>query len=369
MGSTFKTSSLRGRQTLLGRIIALAAFLLLLQALLHIDTIRSRTYSFTQPLQHGGLHQQQYTEVQDRDVPPPEFPGQPLLHHDSPPPHLHHLPSPEEHDSGLQHQQQHIQQHDVLVPVAADNGKKVGGLEEADSPSSPSSYSGDLLCPTCQCSEPDSYAEELNADPTRHALTPDELRAGSYSAHRLHQYIHRNVFRSSREDPVRPFGEEERQKQLAHHRSCPDTVFSANLSSLEPFLPTSYIFTRVAMAGGRLGNVDLRLAFLGRHVRTFNAFRERVTNEGYLDGKKVDDRQLLWILVEDGTQIEPTTAAFLKESGIRESRGYFAGLSVLSKPCLSVCACAVEKADRSPLAADSLSSSRWLSLHPSDWRY
>jgi len=252
------TAKMRSRQALVGRVIGLAAALMILQGLWQLDAISSQKLnSFAQQQQRRlfGAH--------------PEVAGQTQSHTHTP-------------------------------------------ASPSLSSSSALAYDGDLLCPTCNCSQAGGYATQL-LEP--HTVTSEEFVKGAYSIHRLHRYIHRNLFALSQQDPV-DFPPLARGEQLTTHVSCPDTLFSASLGALQPHLPTAYVFTRVAAVGGRLGAIDSRLFFLARHVRTFKAHQRNVREHGYLDGPKASERQVVWIVAEDGRQIDPRTTQFLKESGI-----------------------------------------------------
>jgi len=265
-------AQMRSRQALAGRLIALAALLAILQALWWLDAESSQKLANFAQLQRTRL-----LSFRQAAAGPTES-----------------APSPDtttDRDIG---------------------GDGLWAENDNDKDNSEPAYSGDLICPTCNCSEPGGYATKLLQLNT---VTSDDFLNGAYSTHRLHRYIHGNLFALSQHDPA-DFPSSAREEQLSSHVSCPDTLFSAALAGLQPNLPTAYVFTRVAAVGGKLGAIDTRLFFLARHVRIFRAHKRNIHEQGFLDGARASDRQLLWIVAEDGRQNDPRTAQFLKESGI-----------------------------------------------------
>jgi len=249
--------SIKARQLFFGRLAALLALVLIVQALWFVESLQKRLSSAASLIRAASSHSDDG-----------------LVHHPPPP----------------------------IRPFLA---------------SSPfADYEGDLICPTSNCSEPGTFAPQLQwVDP----VTVEDIQAGTFTTSQLHKYIQQSIFTRAQQDPV-PFPSAGRGQQLVNWLACPDTLFSASLAGLKPRIPTAYVFTRVAAAGGRLADVELRLAFLARHARTFKRYNEVTELEGHLDGTKAENRQLMWIMIEDGVAINPPTAKFLKDSGIRGSR-------------------------------------------------
>ena len=101
---------------------------------------------------------------------------------------------------------------------------------------------------------------------------------------------------------------------LNSYFAAPDALLSYNFDGLSLDLPTAYIYTRT---GGKKLDSERRLAFFGMHHDTIRAFRDKVEREGYHDGAQAQDRQLLYIIVRDESQIDPELDAFFREAGIR----------------------------------------------------
>lgn len=95
--------------------------------------------------------------------------------------------------------------------------------------------------------------------------------------------------------------------------AAPDVLLSYNFDGLSLDLPTAYIYTRT---GGKKLDGERRLAFFGMHHDTIRAFFDKVEREGYHDGAQAQDRQLLYIIVRDESQIDPELDAFFRKAGI-----------------------------------------------------
>lgn len=102
----------------------------------------------------------------------------------------------------------------------------------------------------------------------------------------------------------------------------PSSALHWDLSRLEPHKPTSYLFTKT-YPGSKTGAE--RAKYLDRHARTVHKFWSKMdkTWKGkYEDGTPARDRQIVWIIVEDDSNIDPKVAATLAEADI--SYIYFA---------------------------------------------
>lgn len=102
---------------------------------------------------------------------------------------------------------------------------------------------------------------------------------------------------------------------LNSYLSAPDSLLSYNLDGLRLDVPTAYIYTRTG--GTKLGN-ERRLQYFQMHHDTVRAFKEKVKKDGYMDGARFEDRQLLYIIVRDESHIDPEIDAFFKARSIRE---------------------------------------------------
>ncbi|CAD6583232.1 MAG: Beta-1,3-glucuronyltransferase 2 (Glucuronosyltransferase S) [Cyphobasidiales sp. Tagirdzhanova-0007] len=67
---------------------------------------------------------------------------------------------------------------------------------------------------------------------------------------------------------------------------------------------------------GRLGDIPTRLRYFKRHADTISQFLRHVKNEGYRDGAMYTDRQLIWLIAEDGDAIDPATLKLLRDTGL-----------------------------------------------------
>lgn len=56
-----------------------------------------------------------------------------------------------------------------------------------------------------------------------------------------------------------------------------------------------------------------------RHVEVMKEYQKLVAEKGFADGKGKDDRQLLWMVIEDEAVIEKQIEDVLRASGIRKS--------------------------------------------------
>lgn len=104
----------------------------------------------------------------------------------------------------------------------------------------------------------------------------------------------------------------------------PASVLAWDLTRLSPGKQTTYMFTKT-YADGKVG--DERSAYMRRHIDTMHLFDAKMANASawngrYEDGTAAADRQLVWIVVEDGKTIDQEVAATLAEGEI--SYIYFA---------------------------------------------
>lgn len=100
---------------------------------------------------------------------------------------------------------------------------------------------------------------------------------------------------------------------LSNYLSAPDNLLSYNLEGLRLDLPTAYIYTRTG--GTRFGN-KRRLEYLQMHHDTIHTFEEKVKTDGYMDGVRFEDRQLLHIVVRDESTIDPEIEDFFRSRSI-----------------------------------------------------
>lgn len=181
-------------------------------------------------------------------------------------------------------------------------------------PGSGSAHNPDgKVCPTCNCSEIGSFSSSPWAGnlPTlehlwsRHATKADFAR-----------YLSHHILLSAQAEPL-PVPDTSRMSLLQNFITCPDKLFSFSFDGLRMGLPTSYIFTRTG-GKGRLGAAEKRLRYFRRHADTIREFHELAEKEGYYDGAKGEDKQLLWLIIEDDDHISPEIAQWLSTTGLRK---------------------------------------------------
>ena len=97
--------------------------------------------------------------------------------------------------------------------------------------------------------------------------------------------------------------------------AAPDMLLSYNFTGLSLDKPTAYIYTRT---GGKKLDNGRRLAYFQMHHDTIHAFQDKVAREGYADGTRAEDRQLLYIVVRDDSEIDAEVDAFFRARSIRE---------------------------------------------------
>lgn len=170
------------------------------------------------------------------------------------------------------------------------------------------------ICPTCDCLQTGSY---LLSPWNQQIPTLDYLNSPQATKCDFARYLSHNLFVQSQIDPV-PVPAASRLDLYNKFSSCPDTLFSFSFKRLKLHLPTAYAFTRTSRHG-RLGAPEKRIRYLTRHAETIKEYYKLVETEGYLDGVPANDRQLLWLIIEDDDHINPEIARWLINSEIRES--------------------------------------------------
>ena len=103
---------------------------------------------------------------------------------------------------------------------------------------------------------------------------------------------------------------------LNSYLSSPDNLLAYNFDGLELDRPTSYIYTRT---GGKKLDLEKRLQYFGMHHETVHNFTQKVQDYGYYDGARHGDRQLVYIVVRDESQLDPGIEEFFEQGSIREA--------------------------------------------------
>lgn len=171
------------------------------------------------------------------------------------------------------------------------------------------------LCPNCNCSVRGAFTET----PVFSEAVPSlrNARTLSRTSSRLvKRYLLHHIQLYSWSHPIH-ISDAVTAKLLQSWFSCPDTLLAFNFSNLILNKPTAYPYTRTG-SGGRLTANIRRLRYLKRHAETIQKFQELVKIEGYYDGTHYSERQLVWIIVEDGVRIDPSIKELLDASGLGE---------------------------------------------------
>jgi uncharacterized membrane protein len=176
------------------------------------------------------------------------------------------------------------------------------------------------LCPDCDCTSPGAYANSpafFTPIPALDTLrTQISKKSGTNwnSPGMLRYLLHKIQLHSLLEGLF--LTDEAVAWLLTNQFTCPDMLISYNFTGLVLDRPTSYIYTRTG-PGGKLAKWADRAMYMERHVGVIHEYEDLVKKEGFLDGAKDDDRQLLWLVVEDESQMEPGMEELLRASGIR----------------------------------------------------
>lgn len=177
------------------------------------------------------------------------------------------------------------------------------------------------LCPDCDCTTPGAYASSpgfYTPVPPLPELRKQISKKGGTnwnSVGMLRYLLHSIQLHSVLEGLF--LTDESVAWLLTNHYTCPDMLISYNFTGLVLDRPTSYIYTRTG-PGGKLSKWSDRAMYMERHVGVIHEYEQLVKDEGFLDGAKDTDRQLLWLVVEDESQMEPGMEELLRASGIRE---------------------------------------------------
>lgn len=204
------------------------------------------------------------------------------------------------------------------APIKNANG---GGIDPVEFYGS-NDISGPVrLCPDCDCTTPGAYANSpafFTPVPTLEALRKQISKnegTNWNSPGMLRYLLHKIQLHSVLEGLF--LTDEAVAWLLTNQFTCPDMLISYNFTGLAMDKPTSYIYTRTG-PGGKLAKWTDRAMYMERHVGVIHEYEKLVKEEGFLDGAKDKDRQLLWLVVEDESQMEPGMEELLRASGIRE---------------------------------------------------
>ena len=173
------------------------------------------------------------------------------------------------------------------------------------------------LCPECKCDKAGSYAESSSFTvpiPTLEKLRSLVKTSRSFNDRSLLRYLLHHIQLQSTLDGLY-VPDEAISWLLTNHFTCPDNLIAFNFDGLKLDKPTSYIYTRTG-PGGKLAKWEDRGRYMKRHVGVIKDYQDLVSAKGFWDGVKGDDRQLLWLVVEDEANLEPQMEVLLRDSGI-----------------------------------------------------
>lgn len=161
------------------------------------------------------------------------------------------------------------------------------------------------LCRSCNCSEPDSYAGR-GLSSSHLAQRPLSIESAVASVVEQHILLHGWY------EPVFTYNQTllDLYKQ---YLTCPDRSLALNLPSLRLDLPTMYLYTRTGPSS-KLGNG--RELYMRLHAKNIKQHLDIVARDGYHDGVKGSARQVVWLVVEDNSFIDPNVDDLLYESGL-----------------------------------------------------
>lgn len=176
-----------------------------------------------------------------------------------------------------------------------------------------------LLCPTCNCSVPGSYATSpfIGRAADLSVNTPSQLRRVWSQPAEVARYLLHHVVLEAQLNPVL-YNDEASLAVAKRLLTCPDQVFAYNLTGLELGMPTSYVYTRTGPSG-RLASIGARPRYMQRHVEMIHQYNNLTKEKGYPDGTPGNSKQLIWLVLEDQDIIDESIAKVMQESGIRES--------------------------------------------------
>jgi hypothetical protein len=145
---------------------------------------------------------------------------------------------------------------------------------------------------------PDAVCNYCDCSTSPPSLLKDHYRGPLRSRDHLSSYIRRQILASYCR---RIAMSSSASYALINTRRRPEELVAWNLTSLRLGLPTTYLFTKThptSKTGARRGD------YLRRHTEAINRFQANRTMYGYEDGARGEDRQLLYIVVEDSPFIQ-----------------------------------------------------------------
>ena len=170
------------------------------------------------------------------------------------------------------------------------------------------------ICPECNCTISGSFL--LSPQWSQPIPTYEKVRSPRASKAAIKRYLINEISNYLWLHP-HFLPEKALAPLFSQYFTCPDRLFSLNIDGLQCDKPTLYMYTRTG-DGGRLKANEKRMKYFKRHAETITEYNALVEAEGFRDGLKAKDRQLIWIIIEDGDQINGTLDEIMRISGIRK---------------------------------------------------
>lgn len=201
---------------------------------------------------------------------------------------------------------------DILPPYSERLGKLIKQFTWS-LPEEPANMT-EYICPECNCSVPGSYYLSPRfvapipsiADARRSSATKRTIKRHLLSEISLYLWINPVYLPPTALAPL-----------YSTYFGCPDRLIRLNFDGLQHDKPTTYMYTRTG-DGGRLKANERRLRYFQRHIDTLYAYNDLVAAEGFPDGAKAEERQLIWIVIEDGDHLNEDLNHLLNSTGLRE---------------------------------------------------
>lgn len=175
-----------------------------------------------------------------------------------------------------------------------------------------------LVCPSCgnQTSTIGLYAisEDFEHVPlaTRDGVRSLKATVAIKKRYLLHHLVLKAIFE-------RTWMKDEATSAIfKNYFSVPDSLLSLSFDGLDLDKPTTYMYTRTG-PGGKLHDIKKRVRNIRRQGETVQRFQDLVEREGYFDGQPKSARQLIYIVIEDDSQIDPSVKEYLESMGQREA--------------------------------------------------
>lgn len=203
-----------------------------------------------------------------------------------------------------------------ILAQAAQRALTVGTVNEA----SPASVeSGTQICAGCNHSNPGGFVMSpsfsaiplLDREAARSLFQHSRQQAGGAL---LKRFLVQNIPLAATFSKAW-MSSEQQNIMLNSYLTAPDQLLSYSFVGLQLDRPTAYLYTRTR--GGEPYSAA-QLAYFQAHHDTIKQHMVNVERDGYTDGSKADERQLLYIIVRDDSRLDSKVESFFKQRNIRE---------------------------------------------------